>query len=169
MTPRTRTRILVGIVMVLVVPTLAWGAYSFMQDAGEIAIDPVCGDFVCDLGEGSSCPEDCAVREEENEVTPLPGPSSQSADACASQRGDFAHISTKKENIQCETDTDCMVFSASCPFLTCGMGINVAAANEVQAATRAYSVCASTSGQPISCADCAMTTVSCVGGLCMAQ
>lgn len=136
---------------------------------------PVCGNGICEDGEDSvcppcvgggpcpmmpcrsgSCPQDCAIDDEEPE--PL---------SCSDQKAAFNDLA--RQNAACISDADCMLFDASCPFITCGVAVNRSAKADLAAAADAYNTCIRTNNGPIMCASCIRQTVTCEAGRCVAK
>ncbi|PIP65603.1 hypothetical protein COU77_02510 [Candidatus Peregrinibacteria bacterium CG10_big_fil_rev_8_21_14_0_10_49_16] len=71
------------------------------------------------------------------------------------------------ESRACKTDEDCTVFSASCPFLTCGEGINKIHHETVAEVARSLTSCMQESGEPVPCAGCIPARAACREGRCV--
>lgn len=97
----------------------------------------------------------------------LGGSASSSDVACAPEQRQYEEIIS--QNAYCQIDADCSLFSYSCPFLTCGVGLNGNATDKATTAARAYSDCKQRAGEPVACAGCIQMRVACEGGRCVVR
>jgi hypothetical protein len=93
--------------------------------------------------------------------------SSTAAVSCQNELENYKE--TVEENDSCTNDSDCTIFMASCPFVTCGVGINTGGNSEVYRAAQAYQRCKDASGEPLPCAMCIQMEARCVQGRCVAE
>lgn len=104
------------------------------------------------------CPAVCAgvCRERESGAT-----------SCEELQQRFDRMAASSAS--CSSDRDCMVFSASCPYVTCGVAIHRTNEARMQAAADAYTSCLEEKGEPISCAGCIAMEARCEAGRCVTQ
>ena len=87
--------------------------------------------------------------------------------SCDRERAQFT--AAVEANDQCSTNADCLLFQASCPYVTCGAAINKNGERSVRAAADAYTTCQERSGGPVACAGCVQQTVACVNNRCVTR
>ena len=97
------------------------------------------------------CPAVCAGVCERPLPPPVVGPGPVSA-SCSTEKDRYDAIVS--QNKACRTDADCAIYSASCPFVTCGVAISKSGEREVKFAGDTYIGCMERSGQPLACAAC---------------
>lgn len=103
-------------------------------------------------------------------IEPFPHSSSSSASpvSCDTEKAKYTRV--LEENLSCTTNSDCTTFVSACPFLTCGVAVNTAGEENLQAAADAYISCQENAGNPVSCAMCLrLPTPTCQQGRCIAQ
>lgn len=66
----------------------------------------------------------------------------------------------------CTKNSDCMLFQASCPMITCSAAINISALQSVKDSAGAYARCLRESGKPVACAGCQNQSVACINNRC---
>ncbi len=148
------------------------GADMCTQVCAGVCKSTVCKPYICPDGtRHPSCSEDghvinyfadpCLTHQASSSS------SSREAASCDTQKGRY-NVAVNS-NKACKTDSDCALFEASCPFVTCGEAINKSALDTARAAANAYVKCQQEAGGPIACAACIMQTVSCVSGRCTAR
>ncbi len=84
---------------------------------------------------------------------------------CTDERNDYEDAIDEYDH--CSRDSDCTVFSASCPYLTCGEAINEDDEDRVRDAADEYISCKQRRGDPMTCASCSSQRVACVSGRCV--
>jgi cysteine-rich repeat protein len=87
--------------------------------------------------------------------------------ACEAERETFDQVIAS--NKSCRSDSDCTVFIASCPFVTCGVAIDADAQDEAQRAVQRYNSCPDRATAPLACAMCAPMEAACEAGTCVAR
>ncbi len=118
------------------------------------------------LGRGSSVSS--STSRSSSSRSPISRSSSTSRTGSATCDSLMAEFNaTVQSNQTCTTDADCMLFNASCPYVTCGAPINVRAESRVQTAADAYTACREQSGEATLCAGCVLQRVQCLNSRCM--
>lgn len=121
----------------------------------------VCGDGMCDADEVNYRPGN------DSGLTYCPGDCGRDETSCDDRREAFDTLAANSAS--CTRDSDCVIFEASCPYLTCGVAVNASARSRLQSSADAYFTCVEQSGGPVACADCMGMTPRCVNNRCMAN
>lgn len=87
--------------------------------------------------------------------------------SCEGEKAAFDRV--VQLNAACRQHSDCTLFSASCPFVTCAEAINVNGSADARRAAEAYTQCLEENNQPIACAACLRVEVACVSGQCITR
>lgn len=84
--------------------------------------------------------------------------------ACRNERNEYESIIQYKS---CTRDSDCALFSYSCPYVTCAEAINKLSLNDATRAAQDLASCRQEQGEPVACASCLRQTVACVNSQCV--
>ncbi len=142
----------------------------FLKQSNLPHIDPACRPYLCKDGTTfARCTEDghpinyfappCLTNG--GEVT------ESGVSSCDEFKSIFDTAVTRNQS--CESNTDCVLFSFSCPYVTCGIAVNPSALNELQQHAEAFTECLEESGKPVSCAGCVEMKPQCEGGRCITE